>query len=236
MQWWPLDHIKATVAGPRSLFCFVALVLPATSLSLCYQSFRCPRSVNTPTPCKSVKLARYSESTTVVVAEPGEWNYYFIYNYFNFFLKTCGSFHLLVPTWMFNKAQWACRASKYQTLAGSAWRLRLLNVSKLWWKCRVDSNCIRQLLTAVSSFLGFLLKCFGILIVFFVIFFLNGWYFSVNEEADSESRTCGKILVFLSWVLVCLTMPFSLFICFKVSVANIFNLQISSKIFFLNTS
>lgn len=173
MQWWPLDHIKATVAGPRSLFCFVALVLPATSLSLCYQSFRCPRSVNTPTPCKSVKLARYSESTTVVVAEPGEWNYYFIYNYFNFFLKTCGSFHLLVPTWMFNKAQWACRASKYQTLAGSAWRLRLLNVSKLWWKCRVDSNCIRQLLTAVSSFLGFLLKCFGILIVFFVIIFFK---------------------------------------------------------------
>ncbi|KAH9644159.1 hypothetical protein HF086_018380 [Spodoptera exigua] len=90
---------------PAELFCFIALLLPATHR---FQSFRYLRSVNTPSPCKTVKLARYSESTTVVVAEP------------------------------------------------------------------------------------------------------------VNEEADSESKTCGKILVFLSWVLVCLTMPFSLFICFKV--------------------
>ncbi|CAH0703234.1 unnamed protein product [Spodoptera exigua] len=89
---------------PAELFCFIALLLPATHR---FQSFRYLRSVNTPSPCKTVKLARYSESTTVVVAEP------------------------------------------------------------------------------------------------------------VNEEADSESKTCGKILVFLSWVLVCLTMPFSLFICFK---------------------
>ncbi|KAG6444634.1 hypothetical protein O3G_MSEX003462 [Manduca sexta] len=38
---------------------------------------------------------------------------------------------------------------------------------------------------------------------------------SANEDAGSESKTCGKILVALSWVLVVLTMPFSLFICFK---------------------
>lgn len=38
-----------------------------------------------------------------------------------------------------------------------------------------------------------------------------------NEDGDSESKMCGKILVVLSWILVIATMPFSLFICFKVS-------------------
>ncbi|RVE52193.1 hypothetical protein evm_003112, partial [Chilo suppressalis] len=38
---------------------------------------------------------------------------------------------------------------------------------------------------------------------------------TANEDADSESKTCGKILVALSWVLVVITMPFSLFVCFK---------------------
>jgi hypothetical protein len=28
---------------------------------------------------------------------------------------------------------------------------------------------------------------------------------------------CGKILTVLSWIVVILTMPFSLFVCFKVS-------------------
>ncbi|XP_069364638.1 band 7 protein AGAP004871 isoform X1 [Maniola hyperantus] len=37
-----------------------------------------------------------------------------------------------------------------------------------------------------------------------------------NDDADSESKTCGKILVVLSWILVIATMPFSLFVCFKV--------------------
>ncbi|XP_048004279.1 uncharacterized protein LOC125240431 [Leguminivora glycinivorella] len=36
-----------------------------------------------------------------------------------------------------------------------------------------------------------------------------------NDDNDSESKTCGKILVVLSWVLVVMTMPISLLICFK---------------------
>ncbi|CAO1317240.1 unnamed protein product [Diamesa hyperborea] len=37
-----------------------------------------------------------------------------------------------------------------------------------------------------------------------------------DDESNGEASTCGRILIFLSWVLVFLTMPFSLFICFKV--------------------
>ncbi|XP_045463437.1 band 7 protein AGAP004871 isoform X2 [Harmonia axyridis] len=37
-----------------------------------------------------------------------------------------------------------------------------------------------------------------------------------EEHVVEESETCGKILVVLSWILVCLTMPFSLMVCFKV--------------------
>ncbi|CAH2014668.1 unnamed protein product, partial [Acanthoscelides obtectus] len=37
------------------------------------------------------------------------------------------------------------------------------------------------------------------------------------EQVVEESRTCGKILTFLSWIVVVLTMPFSLLVCFKVS-------------------
>ncbi|XP_044762394.1 band 7 protein AGAP004871 isoform X2 [Coccinella septempunctata] len=36
------------------------------------------------------------------------------------------------------------------------------------------------------------------------------------EQVVEESETCGKILTVLSWILVCLTMPFSLMVCFKV--------------------
>lgn len=37
-----------------------------------------------------------------------------------------------------------------------------------------------------------------------------------EENSDGEAGLCGSILVFLSWVLIVLTMPFSLFVCFKV--------------------
>lgn len=43
------------------------------------------------------------------------------------------------------------------------------------------------------------------------------FFFTAEEEVTSDSSTCGKILIFLSWVLVLLTMPFSLLVCFKVS-------------------
>lgn len=39
----------------------------------------------------------------------------------------------------------------------------------------------------------------------------------IDEKETNEASTCGKILIFLSWVLVFLTMPFSLLVCFKVS-------------------
>lgn len=41
--------------------------------------------------------------------------------------------------------------------------------------------------------------------------------FTVDDKETYEASTCGKILIFLSWVLVFLTMPFSLLVCFKVS-------------------
>jgi hypothetical protein len=41
--------------------------------------------------------------------------------------------------------------------------------------------------------------------------------FPVEDKETYEASTCGKILIFLSWVLVFLTMPFSLLVCFKVS-------------------
>ncbi|XP_041768453.1 band 7 protein AGAP004871 isoform X1 [Anopheles merus] len=37
-----------------------------------------------------------------------------------------------------------------------------------------------------------------------------------EDETNGEASTCGRILIFLSWVLVVLTMPFSLLVCFKV--------------------
>lgn len=40
---------------------------------------------------------------------------------------------------------------------------------------------------------------------------------TANEDTDAESKTCGKVLVVLASILVVLTMPFSLFVCFKVS-------------------
>lgn len=44
---------------------------------------------------------------------------------------------------------------------------------------------------------------------------------SFVEEEMEESKVCGRILTVLSWILVVMTMPFSLIICFKVcSVGN----------------
>jgi len=44
--------------------------------------------------------------------------------------------------------------------------------------------------------------------------------FSEEPEHNGEASACGKILIFLCWILICITMPFSLIVCFKVS-ANI---------------
>ncbi|KAL7052626.1 hypothetical protein ACKWTF_004945 [Chironomus riparius] len=39
---------------------------------------------------------------------------------------------------------------------------------------------------------------------------------NADDKESSDASTCGKILIFLSWVMVFLTMPFSLLVCFKV--------------------
>lgn len=52
---------------------------------------------------------------------------------------------------------------------------------------------------------------------FLTIFFIV----SAEDEQQAESASCGKALIVLSWVLVCITMPFSLFVCFKVSFFEI---------------
>ncbi|XP_055602480.1 band 7 protein AGAP004871 isoform X3 [Uranotaenia lowii] len=44
----------------------------------------------------------------------------------------------------------------------------------------------------------------------------SSMYTSAEDESNGEASTCGRILIFLSWVLVVLTMPFSLLVCFKV--------------------
>lgn len=41
-------------------------------------------------------------------------------------------------------------------------------------------------------------------------------YVTADDSTQSEATTCGNILVILSWIVVILTMPFSLFVCFKV--------------------
>lgn len=64
--------------------------------------------------------------------------------------------------------------------------------------------------------------CFSAVIVekfiqqFFVRFFF--FIFIAEDDTSGEATTCGRILIFLSWVLVVLTMPFSLVVCFKVSL------------------
>lgn len=38
-----------------------------------------------------------------------------------------------------------------------------------------------------------------------------------DEGESGEASACGRVLIFLSWCLIIITMPFSLFVCFKVS-------------------
>ncbi|XP_012060743.1 PREDICTED: band 7 protein AGAP004871 [Atta cephalotes] len=40
-----------------------------------------------------------------------------------------------------------------------------------------------------------------------------------DDSAQGDATTCGNILVILSWIVVILTMPFSLFVCFKTMVS-----------------
>lgn len=59
----------------------------------------------------------------------------------------------------------------------------------------------------------------GIKYLFIVTVFNTLLFFSFTaEQVVEESKTCGKILTVLAWILVILTMPFSLLVCFKVSV------------------
>ncbi|XP_026462432.1 band 7 protein AGAP004871 [Ctenocephalides felis] len=41
-------------------------------------------------------------------------------------------------------------------------------------------------------------------------------YENADDSAAGEATSCGKILTILSWVLIIITMPFSLIVCFKV--------------------
>lgn len=37
-----------------------------------------------------------------------------------------------------------------------------------------------------------------------------------DADRDGEATACGKVLIFCSWFLIVVTMPFSLLVCFKV--------------------
>lgn len=39
-----------------------------------------------------------------------------------------------------------------------------------------------------------------------------------DDSEQHDESVCGKVLIFLSWFLVCITMPFSLLVCFKVGL------------------
>lgn len=53
--------------------------------------------------------------------------------------------------------------------------------------------------------------------IFQILHSINVFVFTAEDEQSAESESCGKALIVLSWVLVIITMPFSLFVCFKVS-------------------
>jgi hypothetical protein len=40
---------------------------------------------------------------------------------------------------------------------------------------------------------------------------------SADDGDNGEASACGRVLIFLSWCMIVLTMPFSLLVCFKVS-------------------
>lgn len=59
---------------------------------------------------------------------------------------------------------------------------------------------------------------------------------TAEEEVNSDASACGKILIFLSWMLVLVTMPFSLLVCFKVRAVSINLSKVLSKIQFLKST
>lgn len=59
---------------------------------------------------------------------------------------------------------------------------------------------------------------------------------TADEEISDKASTCGKLLIFLSVALVIMTLPFSLFVCFKVSRYHLYKLpstmRLSSQVLF----
>lgn len=55
----------------------------------------------------------------------------------------------------------------------------------------------------------------------FIQLIFSSFFSTAEDEQKAESASCGKALIVLSWVLVVITMPFSLFVCFKVSQTKI---------------
>jgi len=51
---------------------------------------------------------------------------------------------------------------------------------------------------------------------FFFFLLINTFLFSLGSHEDYSLGLCGYILLFLSYVLICLTFPFSLTVCLKV--------------------
>lgn len=56
---------------------------------------------------------------------------------------------------------------------------------------------------------------------------------TAEDEQSAESESCGKALIVLSWILVIITMPFSLFVCFKVSSIFSINFSDAFKFFWM---
>jgi hypothetical protein len=77
-----------------------------------------------------------------------------------------------------------------------------LSITERWYReIRIGRghNAPLTPITPISSSLFILLRLFA------------------AELVEEDTKMCGKILTVLSWMVVILTMPFSLFVCFKVS-------------------
>lgn len=90
------------------------------------------------------------------------------------------------------------------------------------WCCRntcnfftIDAFVISLYILLLCVVFHLFNRCTCFSSVFFFFFF--SLFFEAEDEQKAESATCGKALIILSWALVCITMPFSLFVCFKVS-------------------
>uniref|UniRef100_A0A182TE06 Band 7 domain-containing protein n=1 Tax=Anopheles melas TaxID=34690 RepID=A0A182TE06_9DIPT len=55
---------------------------------------------------------------------------------------------------------------------------------------------------------------------------------NAEDETNGEASTCGRILIFLSWVLVVLTMPFSLLVCFKVLTKDSVTVSVDAVVYY----